>query len=120
MVCLFCKGSTETSVSIEHILPESLGNFEIVLPAGVVCDRCNNYFARKLEGPVLACGAFLEHRFAGCLPNKSGRVPAVAWTAFPSGIELAILASLAEPLFLVPSTMKTFSGGDTPSKHGDR
>jgi hypothetical protein len=89
-VCLFCKGSTETSFSIEHIVPESLGNVDFVLPAGVVCDKCNNYFARKLEGSILACGAFLEHRFAGCLPNKSGRVPTVQWTAFPSGIELAM------------------------------
>jgi hypothetical protein len=91
LVCLFCKGSTETSVSIEHVLPESLGNIEIVLPARVVCDKCNNYFARKLEAPVLACGAFLEHRFAGCLPNKAGRVPIVSWTAFPSGIQLAMI-----------------------------
>jgi hypothetical protein len=102
LVCLFCKGSTETSVSIEHIVPESLGNIELVLPAGVVCDKCNNYFARKLEGPVLACGAFLEHRFAGCLPNKGARIPAVTWTAFPSGIELAMARESSGTTLLGP------------------
>lgn len=91
VVCLFCGGSTDTSVSIEHVIPESVGNVDIVLPVGVVCDGCNNYFARKLEGPVLASGAFLEYRFAGCLPNKDGRIPAVTWIAFPTGMELAMV-----------------------------
>jgi len=64
--------------------------------------QMHNYFARKLEGPVLAGGAFLEHRFAGCLPNKDARIPAVTWTGVPSGIELAMARESSENTLLGP------------------
>lgn len=75
MRCIFCKLNSESSVSIEHIIPESLGNVEHVLPRGWVCDRCNNYIAREVEKP------FLETRYAKCarfemrVPSKKKRVP---------------------------------------------
>ena len=40
--CLFCRETTGGFLSREHVLPESMGNTDKVLPAGVVCDRCNN------------------------------------------------------------------------------
>lgn len=36
MRCVFCKSDTRDSVSIEHIMPESLGNVEHTLPRGWV------------------------------------------------------------------------------------
>lgn len=30
----------------EHIVPESLGNIAYVLPKGIVCDKCNQYFSK--------------------------------------------------------------------------
>lgn len=46
-VCIFCKQSDRPFTSSEHIFPESLGNNELVLEPGVVCDICNN---RTLSG----------------------------------------------------------------------
>ncbi len=36
--CLFCLEDSSSSVSVEHIVPESLGNTTILLPRGFVCD----------------------------------------------------------------------------------
>lgn len=82
MRCIFCKKDSSLSRSVEHIVPESLGNTKNVLPAGVVCDRCNNYFAGKVEQPVLNSGAFKALRFHQAIPSKKNRIPpidAVVW-----------------------------------------
>jgi hypothetical protein len=57
MRCPFFKSDSTASRSIEHIIPESLGNMTQILPPGVVCDGCNNYFSRKVEGPCRPCVA---------------------------------------------------------------
>ena len=75
MRCLFCKSDTKKSVSIEHIMPESLGNTDHVLRRGWVCDRCNNYFARKVERPFLDSLFAIRTRSIMGVPNKEGRVP---------------------------------------------
>ena len=58
MRCVFCKADSSQSRSVEHIIPESLGNTAHTLPRCVVCDQCNGYFARKIEKPVLDSGMF--------------------------------------------------------------
>jgi hypothetical protein len=73
--CLFCLQDSSTSVSVEHIVPESLGNTTIVLPRGLVCDRCSNYFARKVEGPFLNSPAILALRHREGVTNKRGHIP---------------------------------------------
>lgn len=73
--CIFCRQDAASSRSVEHIVPESLGNTEHVLPSGVVCDRCNNYFARKIEGPLLDSEYFRHARSAMQVENKRGRTP---------------------------------------------
>lgn len=73
--CIFCLADTANSRTIEHIIPESLGNAEHVLPAGVVCDACNNYFGRKIEGPLLSSEYFKWLRSNQWVQNKMGRVP---------------------------------------------
>jgi len=77
MRCLFCKSDSSASRSVEHIIPESLGNTRSILPRGVVCDRCNNYFARKVEAPFLESPGIRNLRFYQGLENKRGRVPSV-------------------------------------------
>lgn len=52
MQCIFCHKDSSTSKSIEHIIPESLGNKEHFLPKGYVCDECNHYFAIKIENEL--------------------------------------------------------------------
>lgn len=73
--CIFCKRDSSTSRSREHIIPESLGNSQAVLSPGVVCDKCNNYFAREVEAPFLCSPLFRNLRFRQVLTNKRGRVP---------------------------------------------
>lgn len=71
--CIFCKQNSEGSRSVEHIIPESIGNTRHILPRGTVCDRCNNYFSRKVEGPlpycrIVRCGTF--ERGTECRTNE--------------------------------------------------
>lgn len=75
MECIFCKQNSAGSHSVEHIIPESLGNEEHVLPPGVVCDACNNYFASNIEQVVLESGEFKTARFNLVIPNKRKRLP---------------------------------------------
>ena len=77
MRCIFCKTDSSNSISVEHIIPESLGNKEHVLPSGIVCDKCNNYFARKVEQPLLGDDYFLYARFSNLIPSKRGKIPTV-------------------------------------------
>lgn len=74
-LCIFCKKDSSGSRSVEHILPESLGNKEHTLPPGVVCDACNNYFASNIERPVLESQHFVTARFNALIPNKRGKMP---------------------------------------------
>lgn len=75
MRCIFCTAPSDGSRSEEHILPEALGNQEHVLPPGVVCDACNNYFAVKIEGPLLDTLHFTNLRARQEVPNKRRRLP---------------------------------------------
>lgn len=75
MRCIFCKISSTNSRTVEHIVPESLGNKEHVLPKGVVCDKCNNYFATKIEKHALETEFFKNLRFRTGLESKKGRIP---------------------------------------------
>lgn len=75
MQCIFCKESSDNSVKIEHIIPESLGNKNHVLPPGVVCDSCNQYFGSKVEKEVLEQSFFRNLRFRQYVVNKKGKPP---------------------------------------------
>lgn len=75
MRCLFCKEHSDLSISIEHIIPESLGNEDHILPPGWVCDLCNNYFSKKVEKPFLENHYSVESKFRRMVANKKGRYP---------------------------------------------
>lgn len=75
LTCIFCCSASVSFSAVEHIIPESLGNKSAVLPAGVVCDRCNQYFGTKVEGPVLDSPMFKCLRLEQSIPNKKGRIP---------------------------------------------
>jgi hypothetical protein len=75
MRCVFCKKDSSTSQSVEHIMPESLGNKTYVLPLGVVCDNCNSYFATKIERPLLEQYFFKNLRFRNFIESKKGKIP---------------------------------------------
>lgn len=72
MRCIFCKNDSTASRSVEHIMPESIGSRRRVLPSGVVCDKCNNYFARKVEQPILNHKWMRNLRAWHQVPSKKG------------------------------------------------
>lgn len=77
MKCLFCKQNSTNTKSVEHIVPESLGNTTFILPLGYVCDKCNNYFAREVEKPFLDLPELRLLRFQEAIPNKKNKMPAI-------------------------------------------
>jgi hypothetical protein len=81
------------SRSIEHIIPESLGNVDHTLPPGVVCDDCNNYFGREVEKPFLECLPISHLRFEQGLPNKRGRVPRIQTLLSPGSVPAPLVHS---------------------------
>jgi len=100
MRCLFCKQDSSDSRSREHIIPESLGNVDHVLPAGVVCDRCNNYIARKIEKPILDSVYYRELRFHHAIPNKRDRFPLLDGFHPQSLTRVQVERSLTDGLFV--------------------
>lgn len=77
MKCIFCKKDSTDSKSVEHIIPESLWNTKQILPIGIVCDKCNNYFSRKVEKPFLCSPDMEALRFHQAIPSKKGRIPPI-------------------------------------------
>lgn len=75
MKCIFCKHDASASISVEHIVPESMGNKNNILPKGVVCDTCNNYFSLKIEKKVLEMKYFQNLRFRNGIESKKNRIP---------------------------------------------
>jgi hypothetical protein len=71
--CLFCKGDAATSRSEEHVIPAALGNTKLVLAPGLVCDSCNQYFAVKIEKPLMEQGRFRDLRSRQGLRSRRGR-----------------------------------------------
>lgn len=72
MNCIFCKEKSDESITLEHIIPESLGNKRHVLFRGLVCDKCNNYFSIKIEKPLLEQPYFKSLRHRHGIANKKG------------------------------------------------
>ena len=74
MQCIFCHKDSSTSISVEHIIPESLGNKHHYLPKGYVCDKCNNYFSVKIEKELMAQPYFVSMRFRNEIITKKGHL----------------------------------------------
>ncbi len=58
--CIWClRESPAVSFDASHVLPECVGNErQQVLPPGIVCKTCNNYFGTKVEPALLADPVF--------------------------------------------------------------
>jgi hypothetical protein len=73
MACIFCK-SNEDLQTIEHIVPESLGNKHYTLPSGSICKSCNNKFSRyEKEAISSSIIGFEKTRFG--IKSKKGKTP---------------------------------------------
>ena len=82
--CPYCKNviikndtatSKSNSNSVEHIIPFSLGNEDLVLEKGVICDNCNNYFARSIEKPFLELEPIKLLRTYHYIPSRKNKIP---------------------------------------------
>ena len=74
MQCIFCHKDSSTSKSVEHIIPESLGNKHHFLPKGYVCDECNHYFAIKIENELLSQPYFVSLRYRNEISTMKGKL----------------------------------------------
>lgn len=75
--CLFCLTTGGPFTKVEHPIPESLGNDDVILPPGYVCDRCNQYFGTKLEQEVLNKAPFSVFRVSQAIRNKKWNLPLI-------------------------------------------
>lgn len=73
--CIYCRRTEGPFVSREHPLPEGLGNKEIMLPRGVVCDPCNNGPLARLDDTLLNFAPVASLRVFQGVPTKSGGYP---------------------------------------------
>lgn len=73
--CLFCRRDDGGFTAREHVFPESLGNTELVLAPGVVCDRCNNGILSDLDQSLCEFMPIAVRRTMLGVASKSGKIP---------------------------------------------
>ncbi len=73
--CLFCRRSDGGFDAPEHILPESMGNTEAILPNGVVCDRCNHGPLAVIDEALCEFLPVKLRRTLLGIPSKRGAYP---------------------------------------------
>lgn len=73
--CLFCRSNGRFSTD-EHIIPESLGNDDLILREEV-CDSCQAYFGQKLEEFILSKTPIGFWRVWLRIRTKKGKPPFV-------------------------------------------
>lgn len=73
--CLFCRQSDGGFTSVEHVFPESLGNKEVILPVGVVCDRCNHQSLSPLDAALCDFAPVAMMRTMYGVESKAGKRP---------------------------------------------
>jgi hypothetical protein len=71
---LFCRRGDGGFTSREHIVPESLGNDRLILPVGVVCDRCNTRCSR-LDRALCEFSPIRLMKTVSSVPSKKGKLP---------------------------------------------
>lgn len=102
--CLFCLSSREPFYRVEHPIPESLGNDDLLLEPGFVCDPCNQYFGSKIEQKVLDSPPFSVERIAAAVKTKKGKLPKVRHNAdlslFSTGYKDRILFAASPSEYL--------------------
>ena len=61
--------------SEEHIVPKSLGNDDLVLQKGIICDNCNHYFSINVEKLFLEIETIKLLRSYHLVPSRKNKVP---------------------------------------------
>lgn len=98
--CLFCRTTGGQRTAVEHIVPEALGNKALILPAGVVCDRCNNGPLSRLDQTLADFHPIRLTRSIAGITGKTGR-PVVApfSTGTATGLPDSVHINLNEGAF---------------------
>lgn len=73
--CIYCLQKDGGFTSEEHVYPESLGNGEVILPPGYVCDRCNNGVLSDLDKYLIEHELFSFLRTMYVPYTKGGKFP---------------------------------------------
>lgn len=94
-ICLYCNKNDGGFTSVEHVFPESLGNKQLILPKGIVCDRCNNGVLARIDNDLLEFDQIKLLRVYLRIPNKAGDYPEVSFgnmkiRATPTGMHVDI------------------------------
>lgn len=77
--CLYCGSSDGPFETREHIVPEGLGNTELVLNVGVVCNRCNNVVGSRLDKALIEFEPIEFLRVWYVEQTKKGKYPFVSF-----------------------------------------
>ena len=72
--CIFCLEESDGFNTVEHIVPESLGNIDDIL-TNAVCDKCQNYLGTEIENFVLSKTPFGFWRTISGTKTKKGKNP---------------------------------------------
>lgn len=96
--CLFCRSQGPFN-TVEHIVPQSLGNDTDVL-RGIVCDRCQNYLSHDVEQPALTSTPFAFWRTLLGIRTGKGRMPSVDMTP-PKGGRIPAFHPLTDSVSLM-------------------
>ncbi len=70
--CIYCLEKIENQQTKEHIFPANIGG-EICLPAGYVCDLCNNYFS-DMDKMILVNNYIATTVVTEGIPNRRGEL----------------------------------------------
>jgi hypothetical protein len=73
--CLVCRRRDGGFLSEEHPMPESMANTDIVLPNGVICDRCNGGPLSDLDKELCDFFPVKMRRTMLGIQSKGGKVP---------------------------------------------
>lgn len=115
MRCIFCRRNSSQAKSVEHIVPESLGNKSNILPPGIVCDKCNQYFSIKIEKELLEQAFFKNLRHRNKIESKKGRIPRGKAIIPISNYEAEVILKKGHPATILLDTISfdAINNGET-------
>ncbi|WP_416197568.1 MAG: HNH endonuclease [Sporanaerobacter sp.] len=73
-ICIICrKSKSKSEFNIEHIIPESIGNKNLIIDS--VCKECNSELGKKVDCEITNNIISQLDRFINNIKGKSGKIP---------------------------------------------